>query len=72
MSAMSFIFEPHRGQSMGSPLYTFAISLAQAGSGRFLRNGCRPRERQAACNIVVGFVASVGGDIGSAWDFRHP
>jgi hypothetical protein len=59
MSAMSFISEPHRGQSMGSTSYSFAISLAQA-------------ERQAACGTVVGSVASVCAGTGSMWDWRHP
>ena len=31
---------------------TFAMSLAHAGSRRFLRNGCRPRERQADSGTV--------------------
>jgi len=47
MSAMSFISEPHRGQSIGSTSYAFAISLAQA-------------DRQAACGTVGSGCAGTG------------
>ena len=46
MTAMSLISEPHRGQTNGLISYTYAISLAHA-------------ERPAACDTVVGSVASV-------------
>jgi len=55
MSAMSFISEPHRGQSMGSTSYTFAISLAQA-------------DRQAACGTRGG-LRGVG--LRRHWVRRH-